>query len=334
MPVSDTLSPLLPAPLSAEALLHLPGADHLAIRAFLETKRRWLSLGKKGVERFRLPFAALHHLQADFFDGSGDVVRIGRAEELGEIDRAKVYDALRSFMPWRKGPFSVFGIDIDAEWRSERKWNRLLPVLPDLAGKVVADIGCNNGYYMFRMVPYQPKLVLGFEPFLQHYFTFHTLNSFAGRKNLSVELLGVENMNLFPGCFDVVFLMGILYHRASPVDVLRDIHAAMRPGGSLIVESQGIPGESPVAIFPAGRYAKVPGTYFVPSTSCLVNWIARAGFTGIEVFHQHPMSSDEQRVTSWMDFESYADFIDPLDSGKTVEGYPAPIRIFAKAIRS
>jgi tRNA (mo5U34)-methyltransferase len=238
---------------------------------------------------------------------------------------------MRGFMPWRKGPFNIFGIHIDAEWRSERKWNRVLPVLPELKSKVVADIGCSNGYYMFRMAHHQPRLVVGFEPYLHHFYTFKTLNAFAGLDNLAVELLGIEHIGLFRESFDVVFLMGILYHRSSPIDALRDIREAMKSGGTLIVESQGIPGNEPHALFPESRYAKVPGTYFVPTSTCLANWLSRAGFTGVEVFHSHPMSSMEQRKTAWMEFESYADFIDQQDQSLTVEGYPAPIRIFLKA---
>ena len=49
----------------------------------------------------------------------------------------------------------------------------------------------------------------------------------------------------------------------------------MKPGGFLIVESQGIPGREPTALFPAQRYAKVPGTYFVPTGSCLANWLSK-----------------------------------------------------------
>ena len=126
---------------------------------------------------------------------------------------------------------------------------------------------------MFRMAQYNPKLVIGFEPYLQHYYTFKTLNAFAGVEKLHVELLGVEHMALFKSCFDVVFLMGILYHRSSPVDVLREIRTAMNTGGVLIVESQGIPGDEPQALFPKHRYAKVPGTYFVPTCACLANWL-------------------------------------------------------------
>jgi tRNA (mo5U34)-methyltransferase len=46
------------------------------------------------------------------------------------------------------------------------------------------------------------------------------------------------------------------------------------------------------------------------------------------------MSSQEQRRTEWMLFESYEDFIDKGDSSLTVEGYPAPVRIFARAENS
>jgi len=311
-----------------------PAADHKAILNKLDEKKRWLNLGKKGVERFRRPYETVRHIRAGHCDFSGDVVTIGSARELSVQDEKKVYRVLRDFMPWRKGPFEVFGTRIDAEWRSERKWNRVLPELPDLQGKTVADIGSNNGYYMFRMAHHKPKFVLGFEPYLQHYFTFKTLNAFAGQKNLSVELLGVEHIALFKESFDVVFLMGILYHRSSPVEVLRDIMTAMKPGGVLIVESQGIPGDGPVALFPEKRYAKVPGTYFVPTASCLANWLTRAGFAEVKVFFSHPMSSREQRPTQWMVFESYEDFIDKADPSLTVEGYPAPVRIFAKAVKS
>jgi len=309
----------------------LKNADRQAILKIRQEKEHWLCLGKKGVERFRQPCESVRHLRAKYLDLSGDVVTIGRKDELSDDEYEKVYRTLRDFMPWRKGPFEVFGIQVDAEWRSERKWNRVGPVLPDLQGKVVADIGCSNGYYMFRMAGHQPKLVVGFEPYLQHYFAFKMLNGFAGLDNLAIELLGVEHIELYEESFDVIFLMGILYHRSSPIEVLRAVREAMKPGATLIVESQGIPGDDPIALFPDKRYAKVPGTYFVPTGACLANWLVSAGYGEVEIFHSHPMSSKEQRRTEWMEFESYADFINSKDPSLTVEGYPAPIRVFLRA---
>ena len=105
---------------------------------------------------------------------------------------------------------------------------------------------------------------------------------------------------------------------------------AMSPGGTLIVESQGIPGEEAMALFPEKTYAKVPGTYFVPTANCIKNWMSRAGFENVEIFFSHPMSSEEQRRTDWMTFESYEDFIDPQNPQLTIEDYPAPIRVFLR----
>ena len=310
-----------------------PLADRDRLKSVLAEKSAWVSQEKKGFLRYRNLLQTVRHLRASSCDFSGDVVRIGTAADLEPAQQDEVRQVLRGFMPWRKGPFSVFGIDVDAEWRSERKWNRIVPELPDLTNKAVADIGCNNGYYMFRMAHHRPALVLGFEPYVQHYYTFHTLNAFAGQQNLRVELLGIEHLPLFPECFDVIFCLGILYHRPSPLEALRDLHAALKPGGWLIVESQAIPGEAPMALFPRSTYAKVPGTWFVPTGACLANWMARTGFREVRLFCEHAMSSAEQRRTDWMDFESYEDFIDKNNPALTVEGYPAPCRVFLKATK-
>ncbi len=299
-----------------------------AITAEHRARQRWVNQDKKGFLRYRRPCTALSHYRAERLDCSGDTIVIGEEQEVGRQQRLEIENHLRAFMPWRKGPFSIFGTDIDAEWRSERKWRRLLPELPPLAGKTVADIGCNNGYYMFRMLPQSPAMVLGFEPSVQHYYCFQALRTMAGAANLHIDLLGVEHIGLFPESFDVIFCMGIIYHRASPIDALRNIHAALRAGGTLLLESQAIPGDQPYALFPEKTYAKVPGTYFVPTGSCLVNWMRRAGFSRVKLFCSHPMSAAEQRKTKWMTFESYSDFIDADDFERTVEGYPAPHRVF------
>ncbi|MCB2180993.1 MAG: tRNA 5-methoxyuridine(34)/uridine 5-oxyacetic acid(34) synthase CmoB [Desulfobulbaceae bacterium] len=309
----------------------MPGADREKIKSLRRQNDKKLNSNKKGFLSYRMPFESVSHLRASSLDLAGDVVRIGDRDDISPEDRQHVHSVLRGFMPWRKGPFQVFGIDIDAEWRSYRKWDRILPVLPDLKGKVIADVGCNNGYYMFRMAHHEPLAVIGFEPYHHHYFTFKTLNSFAGLANLHLELLGVEHLFLYEKCFDVIFLMGIIYHRISPVEMLKDLKKSMKAGSTLIVESQAIPGNDPVALFPEERYAKVPGTYFVPTAACLKNWLTRAGFIDVEIFCSHAMSSDEQRKTDWMVFESFDDFIDPNNPDLTVEGYPAPLRVFLKA---
>jgi tRNA (mo5U34)-methyltransferase len=310
---------------------YFPNARADELRLVLSAKAAWINQAKKGFLRYRTLLHTVDHLRASSCDFSTDVVRIGTSEDLNLSEQQTVQEVLRGFMPWRKGPFSVFGIEVDAEWRSERKWNRIIPELPDLTDTIIADIGCNNGYYMFRMAQHRPAFVLGFEPYVQHYYTFNTLNAFAGQDRLRVEPLGIEHLSLFPESFDVVFCLGILYHRPSPLDALRDLHAALKTGGTLFIESQAIPGNEPIALFPRTTYAKVPGTWFVPSAPCLHNWLERIGFRNVRLFHDHAMSSEEQRRTPWMTFESYEDFIDKDNPALTIEGYPAPRRVFFKA---
>ena len=312
-------------------LANLPTPHKAGIEALLNKCDDLEASEKKGIIRYRHPFESIKQIRAKHLDFTGDTVKIGRRDELSEAEHEKVLEVMRNFMPWRKGPFEVFGVEIDAEWRSERKWRRLQQALPELKDKIIGDIGSNNGYYLFRMAAHQPRLALGFEPHLHHHFTFKTLNSLAGQVNLKSEMLGVEQIGLFENCFDVIFMMGILYHRISPIEVLKETLKALRPGGTLIVESQAIPGAEPIALFPEKTYAKVPGTYFVPTGPCLVNWLTRTGFKDVELFCSHPMDSNEQRRTDWMDFESYENFLDPTNPELTIEGYPAPIRVLIKA---
>ncbi|SDO90785.1 tRNA 5-methoxyuridine(34)/uridine 5-oxyacetic acid(34) synthase CmoB [Desulforhopalus singaporensis] len=314
-----TYFPLLPPSVQIDAIEQ----EHLK-------KQQWVGQDKKGFLRYRTPYLALSRHQATSCNCAGDTVTIGAADEIDDAGRAAVKENLRAFMPWRKGPFSIFGIDVDAEWRSDKKWRRIVPELPELKDKMVADIGCNNGYYMFRMTEHAPRFVLGFEPSVQHYYCFKALNAMAGCSNLDIDLLGVEHLHLFANCFDVVFLMGIIYHRPSPIDTLRDIVTALAPGGTLILETQAIPGEEPYALFPQKTYAKVPGTYFVPTALCLINWMEKAGFTDISFFSSSRTTPEEQRKTEWMQFESLTDFLDPHDPTLTIEGYPAPLRIIVK----
>ncbi|HIE54146.1 MAG TPA: DUF1698 domain-containing protein, partial [Chromatiaceae bacterium] len=54
-----------------------------------------------------------------------DRVRVGRAVEVDASLQEEIRRSLRALQPWRKGPFEVFGIHVDSEWRSDFKWARL-----------------------------------------------------------------------------------------------------------------------------------------------------------------------------------------------------------------
>jgi len=97
-------------------------------------------------------------------DVSSPTIVVGEQGDLSADEEEQLECAVRELIPWRKGPFELFGITVDAEWRSDFKWARIEPHLEPLSGKRVADLGCNNGYYMFRASSQRPELVVGFDP--------------------------------------------------------------------------------------------------------------------------------------------------------------------------
>ncbi|SMF76327.1 tRNA 5-methoxyuridine(34)/uridine 5-oxyacetic acid(34) synthase CmoB [Pseudobacteriovorax antillogorgiicola] len=246
------------------------------------------------------------------------------------IPQEQLEESLKAFIPWKKGPFNLFGTQIDSEWRSDLKWQRLQPAIGSLEDHVVADIGCHNGYFMFRMVPERPKAVIGFEPVAKHWFNFQLLNRYAQQSHLYFELFGVEHMDLFPKSFDTIFCLGILYHHTDPIGLLRKMRESLRKRGQLFIDCQGIAGDEPVAFVPPGKYAGARGIWFLPTLSCLENWVRRAGFQKIEVIFSEQLSTDEQRSSPWAPINSLAQSLSPCGT-KTIEGHPAPYRFYLKA---
>jgi tRNA (mo5U34)-methyltransferase len=250
---------------------------------------------------------------------------------LSEEDAQQIEATARLIHPWRKGPFAINSLFIDAEWRSYMKYNLLEPHF-NLKDKIVGDIGCNNGYYLFRMLTHQPKKLVGFDPSAIYYSQFQFLDHFIDSK-IVYELLGVEHVEFYEHKFDVLFCLGVLYHRADPVGMLKSLFKGLNEGGELILDTFMIDGEEEMCLTPKDRYSKIPNIYFVPTIPALINWCHRAGFTQVEVLETVVTDANEQRKTEWIEGQSLEDFLDPNDPTKTVEGYPAPKRVYIKALR-
>lgn len=256
----------------------------------------------------------------------GDVVKIS-----GDVSQ-NIEDIARTMMPWRKGPFEIFDCVIDAEWKSNIKYN-LLRGHFNLKDKRVADIGCNNGYYLFRMQEDEPKSLVGFDPSPLYKTQFDFVNHFV-KSDIVYELLGVEHLEFYEEKFDTIFCLGVLYHRSDPVAMLKSLFRGLDKEGEVILDTFYIVGDDEMALCPKSSYSKIPNIYFVPTIPALKNWCLRAGFSSFEVLETSTTDSDEQRKTSWIEGQSLEDFLDPDDSTKTIEGYPAPKRVYVKLIKS
>jgi tRNA (mo5U34)-methyltransferase len=255
-----------------------------------------------------------------------DCVTIGRASDLSDAQRDDLQTVLTGLKPWRKGPFELFGIRIESEWDSSLKWRRVAPHLAPLAGRRILDVGSSNGYYLYRMAPAQPRLILGIEPYRLYYFQYLALRRFIDPPGLYNLPLKLEALPAMPRWFDTLFCMGILYHRRSPLDALSLLGDLLAKGGQLVLETLVIRGDGSHALSPGPRYACMRNVYFIPTVTCLENWLARSGFSKIRCVDVTTTTLREQRKTEWIDSDSLDRFLDPDDPGRTLEGYPAPVR--------
>ncbi|WP_455816672.1 tRNA 5-methoxyuridine(34)/uridine 5-oxyacetic acid(34) synthase CmoB [Pseudomonas cerasi] len=245
---------------------------------------------------------------------------------LSARQREGIEKLLRNLMPWRKGPYSLYGVNIDTEWRSDWKWDRVLPHISSLAGRTVLDVGCGSGYHMWRMLGAGANLVVGIDPMQLFLCQFEAVRKLLGNDQRAHLLpLGIEQLPELKA-FDTVFSMGVLYHRRSPLDHLFQLKNQLVSGGELVLETLVVEGDDLQVLVPGERYAQMRNVYFIPSTGALKNWLEKCGFVDVRVADYSVTSTDEQRRTSWMTSESLAEFLDPTDPTKTVEGYPAPLR--------
>lgn len=236
---------------------------------------------------------------------------------------------VKELKPWRKGPFKIDNLFIDTEWQSFIKFNILKPFMGEISQKCVADIGCNNGYYMFKMLEFNPVKLIGFDPSIKYRLQFELINTLA-KTPIKYELLGVEDLPNYGLKFDVIFCLGVIYHRSDPIKMLKDLKAGLNKNGVVFLDTMYIEDEREIALVPNKTYSKIPNIYFVPSISALKNWCERAGFKEFEVLATKKTDENEQRKTEWIDSFSLENFLDPKDKNLTIEGYEAPKRVYIR----
>ncbi|TLE16209.1 tRNA 5-methoxyuridine(34)/uridine 5-oxyacetic acid(34) synthase CmoB [Helicobacter apodemus] len=258
----------------------------------------------------------------------GDFIEVS-LPALSKDTQTLIYNVAASLIPWRKGPFKIHHLTIDSEWNSAIKYNLLESHL-NLQNKIVGDIGCNNGYYMFRMLSQNPRYIVGLDPIALCKLQFDFMQFFINDKRIKFELLGIEDLPFLGISFDVLLCLGVLYHKKSPLDCIKMIYNALKQGGEAIFDSIIIPGKEAICLCPKGSYAKMKNVYFIPTLSTFINWLEQCGFKEIKHIATLKTERLEQRKTPWSNKESLEDFLDSTFK-QTVEGYPAPQRAYLKA---
>jgi len=264
---------------------------------------------------------------------------------LSELMHSKQGDYLKAMMtgdysremalklkPWRKGPFTLPEFTIDSEWVSEKKWQRLLPHLPELRGRSVLDIGCGNGFYMRKLSALGAQVV-GFDPGPLNYLQWKYIEHFKPDELQKLYLLGAEHVEHVSRSFDVIVYMGVFYHHRDPLAQLLHIREALKNKGTLYLETIGIEGEDERLYVPGERYAGMPNVWMLPTVKGLVKILERLKFIEIEVLSTTWEGVHEQRSTEWSSPVSFKDSLDPINPKLTIEGEPYPERFLIKASR-
>ena len=262
-----------------------------------------------------------------------DSIQIGTATDCSTLQRVAIRQQLKRLLPWRKGPFNLFGVKIDAEWRSDLKWRRLQDKISPLCGRSVLDVGCGNGYYGWRMLGAGAKRVVGTDPTLRYVMQQRAMAKYLPGEPFDILPFPLETLvndattPVLPHEeFDSVFSMGVIYHRRDPVNHIRDLLRFLRAGGELVLETLVIDAKYGAVLEPRGRYAKMRNIWSIPSLNTLKDWLYAAGLTSVEVADISATTPAEQRATAWTFEQSLADFLDPQNPHLTIEGYPAPQR--------
>lgn len=316
-------------PLDPSQFLQALAASPLArwYGEFESLMKNALAPGKHGdLERWCAALTALPALNISQVILNQDTVTAGTADDCDDTTRARLVEALQGLHPWRKGPFSIAGVHIDTEWRSDWKWQRVAPHIAPLEGRCVLDVGCGSGYHLWRMAGEGARYVLGIDPSLLFLCQFSALQHYLGRQNAHFLPVGIEALPVEMGVFDTVFSMGILYHRRSPIDHLLELKGQLRAGGQLVLETLVIEGDETRALIPEGRYARMGNVWFIPSVAMLLLWLRKLGYKNPRVVDVAATTTEEQRSTPWMRFQSLAEFLDTQSPNLTLEGYPAPVR--------
>ncbi|MDR9827634.1 tRNA 5-methoxyuridine(34)/uridine 5-oxyacetic acid(34) synthase CmoB [Vibrio sp. FNV 38] len=255
-----------------------------------------------------------------------DKVALSDQQPMHPGELKKLENLLRTFHPWRKGPYHVHDIHIDTEWRSDWKWDRVLPHITPLENRSVLDVGCGNGYHMWRMLGEGARLTVGIDPSHLFLVQFEAIRKLMGDDQRAHLLpLGIEQLPKLEA-FDTVFSMGVLYHRRSPLDHLIQLKDQLVSGGELILETLVIEGDENAVLVPVDRYAQMRNVYFFPSAKALKVWLEQVGFENVRIVDENTTTVGEQRTTDWMTHNSLPNYLDPSDPSKTVEGHPAPRR--------
>jgi tRNA (mo5U34)-methyltransferase len=172
-----------------------------------------------------------------------------------------------------------------------------------LAGRTAIDIACHQGWFATKLAGWNADDVLAVDARAEHVADTTLIRDALQLATLRVEQSDVHALDAArTGRFDLVLMLGLIYHLENPVGALRQARALSR--NACVVETQVVPGLSGMVDYGSYRFvrplkgsfgiidetddthgpeASTTGICLVPSVEALL-WIMRkVGFARVEV---------------------------------------------------
>lgn len=152
---------------------------------------------------------------------------------------------------------------------------RHLPPLPAGGGRVL-DVGCGNGGFLM-LAQQAGWQVEGLD------FDAGAVQA-ARSRGLEVHHGGIEVLGKYSACFDVITLCHVIEHVHDPVATLRRLHALLKPGGVLWLDTPNLSSLGAVRFGPHWRDLDPPRHLVLFTPSSLKKSLVAAGFNS---YKQH-----------------------------------------------
>ncbi len=305
----------------------LPSELNLWLQSCIEAVKQVIIHNKKNIQKYEGFFDSLPIINGAIKVIKGVIIFDSVTKNRYDSNQKNlIKNQIKQLIPWRKGPYDLFGTPIDSEWNCSLKWNRLTSKIPPLKNDIVMDVGSGNGYFAWRMREAGARLVVCLEPSFLPFIQFHFLNYFADDVKIRFLPLTLEGSPKRQYLFDKVFIMGTLYHSKTPFEHLKSATKFLKDGGFLILETLIFDSNESSLFVPKENYARMPNVWQLPSFLAIKSWLAALGFTEIELLSVNTTGIAEQRATIHMPFKSLNDGLNIENNNLTVERYPRPQR--------
>ena len=160
---------------------------------------------------------------------------------MSSYDESKLREIFDASKPWHHH-ILVKGVatKVEPAWgepleHPRQMANELEPVLDNVEGKRVLDVGCNDGFFVFHCRERGASSVCGIEAEAHHYKNANLVNDLLQQGSIELRCMSAYEIDESLGEFDISLLLGLIYHLKNPLKVIESV--AHLTNETLVIET-------------------------------------------------------------------------------------------------